>query len=354
MLTMEDHIFWLIKIFMLSGLAFIIAFALMPWFVYILKKYKIGKNIRDNALDGNPADLFKTLHQKKEGTPTMGGLLVWGAVVFVVVISRALSYFGVITESLLNRGEVYLPLFTLISVGLLGAFDDYLNVRGVKHGVTARVKMIWLLLFAIMGALWFYFKLDYSSIHIPRIGDFEIGLWYIPLFVFILLATSHSVNFTDGLDGLAGGLLMIAFGAFGVLSYAKGLFFLSAFCGVTVGSLGAFLWFNVPPAQVFMGDTGALSLGATLGVIAMMTDSMMVLPLIGFIFVIETLSIIIQLFSKKYFKRKVFHIAPVHHHFEHIGWPEHTIVMRFWIIGTVMAAMGLLIGLLGMGLENIF
>ena len=351
---MDIHIFRLIRIFIFSSLSFLITFGSMPVFIYFLQKYKIGKNIRATTLDGKVAKLFTFLHAKKSGTPTMGGLMIWLAVFFVILISRMLSYFGVITESLLDRGEVYLPLFTLVAVGCLGAFDDWLNIKGYKQGITSRVKMVWLLLFSLIGSLWFYINLGYSSIHIPRIGDFEIGVWYIPLFIFIIVATSNAVNFTDGLDGLAGGLLMIAFGAFGVLSYAKGLFILAAFCGVVIGAVAAFLWFNIPPANIFMGDTGALALGATLGVIAMMTDSIFVLPLIGFVFVVETVTIIMQLLSKKYFKKKIFHIAPIHHHFEHIGWSEAKIVMRFWIIGAVMAGIGLLVGLLGMGLETIF
>jgi len=352
---MDFHIFQLVRIFSISAFTFGITFLITPKFIELLYKFKIGKQIREETIDGHGAELYAKLHKKKKGTPTMGGLLIWGSILFVIIFTRFLSYFGVIKESLLDRGQIYLPLFTLIATGLLGAVDDYLNVKGKNKikGITGKVKMIWLTLFSLLGAYWFYFKLDYSSIHIPRIGDFEIGYWYIPLFILVIVATSNSVNFTDGLDGLASGLLIVAFGAFGILSYAKGLFLLATFCGVIMGALSAFLWFNIPPAHFFMGDTGSLSMGATLGVIAMMTDSVLVLPIIGFIFMTETISIILQLFWKKFFKRKLFHIAPIHHHFEHIGWPEHTVVMRFWIIGACFAAIGLLIGLLGMGIDTI-
>jgi len=352
---MDFHIYQLVRIFAFSGVSFAVTFFGMPIMIYLLERLKFGKQIREEAMDGKSSKLFRNLHIKKQGTPTMGGLMIWGIPLFIILFSRALSYFGIIQESILDRGQVYLPLFTLITVGILGAIDDYLNIKGKKaiKGITGKTKMIWLVIFASIGAYWFYSKLGYSSIHVPRIGDFDIGLWYIPLFIFIIVASSNAVNFTDGLDGLAAGLLIIAFGAFGILAYAKGLFLLSIFCGLISGSTSAFLWFNVPPAKLFMGDTGALALGATLGIIAMMTDSVFVLPLIGFIFVLEAVSVILQLFWKKFFKKKLFYIAPIHHHFEHKGWPEHTIVMRFWIIGTCIAGAGLLIGLLGMGTNTI-
>ena len=180
----------------------------------------------------------------------------------------------------------------------------------------------------------------------PFFGDYFIGMWYIPLFMFIILASANAVNITDGLDGLAGGLSIIALLALSAISYSQGLLILTAFCGVLIGATLAFLWFNIPPAKFFMGDTGSLSLGATIGVIAMLTDSVAVFPFIMIIFVIETLSVIIQLTSKKLRNgKKVFHIAPIHHHFEHIGWPSHQVTMRFWIIGAFFATFGALLGL---------
>ncbi len=335
-----------------SGLlAFLIAFLAANPFITLLHKYKIGKNIRKNASDGKAAKLFHALHIKKEGTPTMGGILIWGTTLIVILMSRLLSYLGIFEHSLLNRKETYLAIFTLATVAILGAVDDIFNIKGwgKSKGINIKPKFFWLLLFALLGALWFYFKLDYNQIHIPGIGDFQIGWWYIPLFIFIITGSANSVNFTDGLDGLAGGLTIIAFGTYAGLAYAHGLLILSAFCAVICGATLAFLWFNIPPAKFYMGDTGALALGATLGVIAMLTDTVLILPFIAFIFVIETLSVIIQLTSKKFFKRKVFHIAPLHHHFEHLGWPEFTVVMRFWIIGGLFAVIGLVLGLIGMG-----
>ena len=332
-------------------LAFLIALFLTPWFTNQLIKYKIGKQIRDTALSGEKAEIFSVLHAKKSGTPTMGGLLIWGVIIIVVLISIVLQKYGVITYSLFNRKETWIPLFTLVTCGILGAIDDYINVRGIgkNKGISAKFKLLWLTVFGALGAWWFYSKLGFNSITIPLPNAIElnVGWLYIPIFIFIIIATANAVNFTDGLDGLASGLLILSFGAFGIIAYTKGLLILSALCAVISGANLAFLWFNVPPAKFYMGDTGSLALGATLGVIAMLVDQVLILPIIGFIFVIEALSVIIQLTSKKLFKRKVFKIAPIHHHFEKCGWQEWTIVMRFWIIGAIFAAFGTIIGLMG-------
>lgn len=332
-----------------SIVAFVIAIILTPWFTKQLIKFKIGKQIRDNALSGEKSELYSSLHAKKSGTPTMGGLLIWGTILITVLFSRLLSYLGVFNYSLLNRKETWIPLFTLATCGILGAIDDYLNVKGIgkTKGLSAKLKLFWLTLFGAVGGWWFYAKLGFSSIAIPipGIAPIEVGWIYIPIFIFIIIASANAVNFTDGLDGLASGLLIFAFGAFGIIAYAQGMLILATLCAVICGSLSAFLWFNVPPAKFYMGDTGSLALGATLGVIAMLTDQALTLPIIGFIFVIETLSVIIQLFSKKFFHRKVFAIAPIHHHFEHKGYAEFTIVMRFWIIGAIFAAFGTILGL---------
>ena len=258
-----------------------------------------------------------------------------------------MSALGIFDRSLLNRKETWIPLFTIVTIGLLGALDDYLNVKniGKTKGLSAKFKLFWLTVFAGAGAYWFYSKLGFSSIAIPFVGSIEIGWLYIPLFIFIILSTANAVNFTDGLDGLASGLLILAFGAFGLIAYLHGMLILSAFCGVISGSLIAFLWFNVPPALFYMGDTGALSLGALLGVIAMLTDQVLILPIIGFVFVIEGISVAIQLTSKKLFKRKVFLVAPLHHHYEAKGWPEYKVVMRFWIIGAFATVLGVILSI---------
>jgi phospho-N-acetylmuramoyl-pentapeptide-transferase len=339
---------YLILIFGSLILAFIISITLAPPFIRILHKYKIGKQLRDKASTGEEAVIFKELHAKKQGTPTMGGVIIWGTVLIVVLLSSLSTWLGLTDNSLFSREETLIPIFALVATALLGALDDYLNLKGKgkTKGIDIKPKFLLLTVFAAMVAFWFYYRLGWQSIHIPFLGTTNLGIWYIPLAIFIITATANAVNFTDGLDGLAGGLLTIAFLSFAVIAYLKGLLILSAFCTVIAGATIGFLWFNIIPAKFYMGDTGAISLGATLGVIAMMTDSVLVLPLIGFIFVVETISVIIQITSKKLFHRKVFLIAPLHHHFEKLGWSEATVVMRFWIIGGFACVLGLLLATL--------
>ena len=341
-----------------GSLSFFVAMSLAPLLIRFLERNRLGQQIRDNSVDGKVSTIFRELHLKKSGTPTMGGILIWGTVIAMVLLSFIPQKLEITTHSLWNRAETYIPLFTLVAGGLLGMIDDWWNIKGIgkEKGLKVRPKLIWLTIFAAAGAWWFYSKLGCLDgmegaclIHLPRLGDFNIGWWYIPLFILVIISSANAVNFTDGLDGLASGLLVIAFGSFGVIAFFHGMFLLATLCAAIVGALVAFLWWNVPPAKFFMGDTGSFSLGATLGVIAMLTDSIVPLVFIAAVFIIETLSVIIQLISKKFFGKKVFLIAPLHHHFEKVGWPESQIVMRFWLIGGVMAGLGLILGIVGMG-----
>ncbi len=328
--------------------AFGIVLLLTPWFVSFLRKNKVGKQLRVETIDGREPTIFREYHQNKFGTPTMGGILIWGSIFLTIFFSRLLSFLGLVDHSLLQRGEVYVPLFFLLTLGILGGVDDYLNIKGIgkKAGMNALPKLATLLLIAGLGAVWFYFKLDYTSVYLPFYGPLNIGAWSIPFFMIVIIGTANAVNFTDGLDGLAGGLLVIAFGAFGALAYVEGLYILCAFCAVCVGAIAAFLWHNVPPAIFFMGDTGALALGGTLGVIAMMIHREFVLPLIGFVFLIEILSVVIQLTSKRLRGgKKIFRSAPIHHHFEALGWGESKVTMRLWIVGAFFALLGVIVGL---------
>jgi len=254
----------------------------------------------------------------------------------------------------LTRSETYLPLGALVASALVGLADDLLNVRKIgPHGggLKMRHRLVVYTFIALAGAYWFYFKLDWDVIRIPFLGNFEMGFWYIPLFIFIIVATSFSVNEIDGLDGLAGGVLLVIFASYGAIAFSQGKMELATFCGVIIGALLAFLWFNISPARFFMGDTGAMSLGVTLGIVAMITNSALLFPIIGFFLVIESLSVIIQIVSKKIRGKKVFISTPIHHHFEAKGWPEPKIVMRFWVIAGVTAAVGLIIFLIDKGLS---
>jgi phospho-N-acetylmuramoyl-pentapeptide-transferase len=346
-----------LKIWILGTLSFVVAMLWTPALTHFLYRYKIGVKIKKTSVDGQKAPIYHSLHKDKSGTPSMGGMLVWGTVLFLAVFMFFVTPFfsaKLITRlDFLSRSQTWLPLFVLISAAIVGAFDDIFSVRGwgtnKGGGIRFLYRFGWLIAISVAGALWFFYKLDFDFIHIPGIGDFEVGWWYIPFFVFVVLATALSSNETDGLDGLNGGILLIAYAAFGVIAFAQDKINLAAFCAAICGALLAFLWFNIHPARFFMGDTGAVSLGATLAVIAMMTHSVLILPIICIVYVIEAGSVMIQLSSKKIFSRKVFLSTPIHHHFEAIGWPETKITMRAWILTGVAAGMGLVIGILGMG-----
>lgn len=335
-----------IKIFLLATIGFVATISWTPLLTHFLYRYKLGKTIR--SADETP--VYSQLHQSKSGTPTMGGVLIWVttlvlAIVFFVVANVTDNEF-IDRLNFLNRSQTWLPLAALVVAAIVGFIDDLFNVKGVgarSGGLRVRHKLILYTLIALVGAYWFYFRLDWTTIHVPFVGNFDIGIWYIPIFIFVIVSTSFSVNEIDGLDGLAGGTLLTAFGAYGAIAFAQGRIDLAAFCGVIIGTLLAFLWFNINPARFFMGDTGAMSLGVTLGVVAMLTNAVLLLPIIGFMFVIVSGSVIIQIVSRQLFKRKVFLSAPIHHHLEAKGWPEPKIVMRFWIISGVTAVLGVIL-----------
>lgn len=339
----------IIKVIFLTILSFLLAIAWLPILINFLYKYKLGKKIRNNGR----TPIYTEMHKKKAGTPTMGGLLVWLTTVFLIL---AIFFLREVTGheifkilNFLVRRETFLPLGVLVTSAIVGLVDDLIDIRRGelgKGGLQMRHRLLLYTLIALAGAFWFFWKLEWNTIHIPFLGNFEIGWWYIPLFVFVIVATSFSVNETDGLDGLAGGLLLIAFFSYGIISFIQGKTNLAAFCGVIVGSLIAFLWHNIYPAKFFMGDTGAMSLGVTLGVIAMLTNTIFLLPIICLPFVLESLSVIIQVISKRIFHRKVFLSSPYHHHLEAIGIPEPKIVMRFWLVGGICASFGLMIFLI--------
>lgn len=343
--------FQIIRILFFTALAFVFTIAWTPLLTHFLYKNKLGKQIRDTG----STPIFSKLHSHKSGTPTMGGLLIWVTVLIFSLLFFYLAKFfpWEIFKSLnfLSRGETLLPLGALVATAIVGVFDDWLDVRGkgVFKGGGLKIKHRLLLYTAIalVGALWFYFKLGWDVFHVPFMGNFQLGWSYILIFIFVLVATSFSVNETDGLDGLAGGVLLISFAAYAVISFTLGKYDLATFCAVIVGALLAFLWFNINPARFFMGDTGSMSLGVTLGIIAMLTNTALILPIISFVFVLESASVIIQLSSKKIRGgKKVFLSSPIHHHFEALGWTEPKIVMRFWIIAGVSATIGLVIFLL--------
>ena len=331
-------------------IAFVITFTLLPIAINFLKKLKFGQNIREEWMIGK-ASMFFDLHKSKAWTPTMW----WSVFLFVVailvfwsfIIQWLSPYFWItFNNNMISREETYLVLFTFFTVWILGMVDDYMNIKWIwkQKWLSGRFKMIWILLFSLLWAYWFYFKLWFSSISIPFYWDLSVWLLYIPIFIFIIAAMSNAVNITDWLDWLAWGLLLFNYAVFAYISYEKSLMILSAFCLIIVWILIAYLWFNIKPAKIMMWDSWSLPLGATLWVIAMMTDTLAVLAIIALVYTLEILSVIIQLTSKKLrWGKKVFKIAPYHHHLEACGWKEETIVMRFWLIWMVLSSIWLVV-----------
>jgi len=335
MLNITNHLI-VSALFSLAG--FILAMGLTPLYTFFAYKYEFWKKQKTASVTGEALTVVNKLHAKKiaRHIPTMAGVI---GVISVVVLTVLLN---------LKREQTWLPLAGLAGGAAIGLIDDILNVWGSNRkdaGLRAPVKFA--MIIALSGFLaWFFaFKLHFTTVMIPFIGNFEIGYWMVPLFIFAIVATSNAVNISDGLDGLAGGLLSAAFGAFGIIALVQNQHNLAAFCFTVLGALLAYLWFNVYPARFFMGDVGSFAWGTSLGVVAMLTNSLLLLPVIGLIFVIEAGSSAIQIFSKKVFKRKVFISAPIHHHLEATGWEETKITMRFWIIGMVTAFVGIILAL---------
>lgn len=336
-----------IKVFVLSAAAFAVTIAWTPLLAHYLYKYRLGKQIRDEVA----APVFFRLHQHKSGTPTMGGMLVWVTTLAFALVLAWIADVPIIPPfirhlNFLSRSETLLPLGAMVASAIVGLIDDFYNVKrqgSSGGGLSMGRRLLIYTVIAVVGAWWFYFKLQWTTLHVPFLGSFDIGFWYVPIFIFIIVATSFSVNEIDGLDGLAGGTLLAAFVAFGAIAFAQGKTDLAAFLGVIVGALLAFLWFNINPARFFMGDTGAMSLGVTLGIVALLTNAVLLLPVIGGLFVIESLSVLVQVSSKRLAHRKVFRSSPLHHHLEAIGWPEPKIVMRFWVIAAVFAVIGVVL-----------
>ncbi|MDP3771106.1 MAG: phospho-N-acetylmuramoyl-pentapeptide-transferase [bacterium] len=338
-----------IKILLLAALAFVATIAWTPALTRILFKYKLGKNIRL----ASDAPVYARLHAHKAGTPTMGGLLVWVTTLAFAVIFATAHAFGVPflrDLDFLTRSETLLPLGALVAASLVGLGDDLLNIFRIgAHGggLTMRHRLLLYAAIAAGGAWWFIAKLDWTTLRVPFVGPADLGTIGFALFALLfLIAVTFSVNEMDGLDGLAGGTLLTSFGAYSAIAFLQGRYDLAAFTGVLTGSLLAFLWFNIPPARFFMGDTGAMGLGITLGVVALLVGEPLLLIVIGLPFVVESLSVIVQMSWKHFLGRKLFRSTPIHHHLEAIGWPEPKIVMRTWVISGVTAVLGLILFLL--------
>ncbi len=315
----------------LAGMSFMMTVIWGGPLIRILRYFKVGESIRIES---------PQRHITKMGTPTMGGVMVILPVLLITSLLNAVSLIGL---TVLGR-SVMLPLGAMIVYAALGAVDDWegLTGKGSSKGMRARTKFLVQVLFAVVFAFALRYLLDVPELYLPGIrGEIDLGFWYVPLAMFVIVGMSNAVNLTDGLDGLAGLITATAFAAYGGIALLQGQIFLARFCFTLVGALFGFLWFNVHPAELFMGDTGSLSLGATLGIVALMTGQWVLLLFIAVIPVSETLSVILQV---TYFKltggQRIFKMSPLHYHFELSGWSETQIVQRFWLISLLLAMIG--------------
>ncbi|HTE21648.1 MAG TPA: phospho-N-acetylmuramoyl-pentapeptide-transferase [Candidatus Limnocylindria bacterium] len=329
----------LIEILLFGFFGFAASMALTPFYTTIAYKYEWWKKQRTEAMGGTAAPVYARLHaaKHKRNIPNMAGT------VFILAVA------AVTLAANLDRRETWLPLAGMLGAGMVGFIDDWMNIRGSSSiaGMRAKAKLGLHSIVGLAGGWWFYAKLDVTSLNFG-FGEVMLGAFVILLFWFVVIATTNAVNITDGLDGLAGGLLASSFGVYTIISIVQGQYYLAGFCLSIVGALLSYTWFNIYPARFFMGDTGSLAMGTALGIIALQTDTIYILPIIGAVYVAETGSVIINRTSRKLrHGKKVFLSSPIHHHFEALGWPETKVTMRFWILGQVAGVLGLILYLLG-------
>src|SRR3989338_2971959 len=346
-----------LKVFGLAGFSFFAAFFLTPVLTHYLYKYKLWpKRIERESLGGGPATVIAGLAKERThiDTPRMGGILIWGTVFIITALFWLMGKFfdGPLFTKLnyLSRGQTWLPFFAMMSASLIGLADDWLQIKGrggyIGGGLLLKIRITLVALLGLAGALWFYGPLEQSGVVIPFYGEFELGIFFIPFFILTMLAL-FSTGVVDGLDGLAGGVIGPVIAAYGGIAFFQHQLDLAAFLGVIGGALLAFLWYNIPPARFYMGESGILGLTSMLTVVAFLTDGVAVLPIIAFPLAVETLSVIIQVGSKRLRGKKVFIAAPLHHHFEAIGWPHYKVTMRFWVVSLVTAIVGMVIHVIG-------
>jgi phospho-N-acetylmuramoyl-pentapeptide-transferase len=329
------------QVFMLGFISFVVSMILTPLYTTAAFAGQWWKKIRTHAMGGTKATVFHKLHAAKHtrNIPTMAGMIFVLSTLIVTIAGN------------LSRSETWLPLAAMVGAGLIGLVDDVINIRGgggAIAGMRTKLKALLFLGVALIGGWWFFAKLGVTGVHIPFFDIWHLGWLIIPLFALVVFATGVAVNMSDGLDGLAGGLSAIAFGAYAIIAIIEKKYGIAGFCMTVVGALLSYTWFNIYPARFFMGDVGSFALGTALGVVAMLTDTVFLLPVIGIVFVVEVASVIINRTSRKLRNgKKVFLSSPIHHHFEAIGWPETKVTMRFWVIGQVAAFIGVILFILG-------
>ena len=350
-----------IKILIPITVAFTIGILITPIVTNYLYQYKVWKKKagKGAAFGGGKTPVFDELHKEKDtNTPRMGGIVIWASVVLTIVFFALLGY--VLPDTMferldfLSRSQTWLPLFALLVGAAVGFLDDLLVVRGtgayLAGGLPLKYRLLVVGATAIFSAWWFYEKLEVSSVNLIGYGPIELGFWFMPFFVLVAVAV-YTSSVIDGIDGLAGGVLMFIFAAYTGIAFFQNQIDIAAFCATVVGGILAFLWFNIPPARFYMTETGIMALTMSLTIVAFMTDSLgegegvSVLPVVGVLLVITVASNIIQVGAKKILKRKVFLIAPLHHHFEAIGWPAYKVTMRYWVLGFIAGTLGLILSI---------
>lgn len=346
----------LLRVLVPAAVAFLIGMAMTPvltHYLYLNKAWK--KRAGKESLDGSQAVEFNRLHEKHEvRAPRMGGVIIWASATLTLVAAAFIAYIAPNSSlaqlDFLSRNQTWIPLAALLIGSLIGLVDDLLVIGPAAEGLKLRYRLIMVFLMSLFIGWWFYEKLDVVAISIPFMEPFFVGAFIIPIIIIVTLAL-YASGVIDGIDGLSGGVFASIFASYAIIAYAQNQIDVAAFCAAIVGALLAFLWYNIPPARFYMSDTGTMGLTLALAVVAFTTDSLgggvgvFVLPIIGALLAITVASVLLQMFWKKIFGRKLFRVAPLHHHFEAIGWPGHKVTMRYWVLSVVFAFTGVILAL---------
>lgn len=347
-----------IKIFLPAVISFITGILLTPLATHYFYKYRMWRRVaRENNIPTEKVGGFAKIHDSKAevSTPRTGGMIVWISVIFTVAIVAIIDYLFIKDSSndlyFISRYETLLPFFTLIMASLIGLADDFLQIFGKGKWTTDPIVLRYIKIFIILSlglviSLWFYIKLGYADLYVPWHGFINLGIFFIPFFILVMVSM-WSTSVIDGVDGLSGGVLASVFMAYTLISFFNGQVYLATFCAVVTGATLAFLWFNIPPARFYMGESGMIGLTVTISVIAFITNTVLLLPIIAFPLFITSLSNVIQISSRKLrHGKKVFLFAPLHHHFEAKGWPKYKVTMRYWIVSIITAILGVIISII--------
>jgi phospho-N-acetylmuramoyl-pentapeptide-transferase len=345
-----------VQILLPATVSFVIGILITPLVTHYLYKYKAWKKAPGkHSLDGSIAEQFNRLHVEHETrAPRMGGIVIWASVAITTLGIAVLAAFShsFLFEQLnfLSRSETWIPLATLLVGATWGFIDDLLIIQPGGEGLPLRLRLLIVFALSIVIGLWFWLKLDVTSITIPYGAPLQIGWLIVPLFVLLALSL-YASGVIDGIDGLSGGVYGSIFGAYTIIAFMQNQIDLAAFCAAVVGGLLAFLWFNIPPARFYMSDTGTMALTLALAVVVLMTDQLgdgmgiAELPIVGALLVATVLSNILQILSKKFYGKKLLLIAPLHHHFEAVGWPGYKVTMRYWVLSIIFACLGVIFAL---------